>query len=94
MKRKMSLALCGGRHNIPQAVDGSVFSGAVDPLDIEELESRAEYVLQFCSELNLYVTGLTVAQNAVLNVCRRLEIPVVVWHFNRDTGDYYPQEMT
>lgn len=28
-----SMALCEGRHEIPQAVDGSIFGNTIDPLD-------------------------------------------------------------
>ena len=41
--------------------------------------------------LDLYVTGLTVALIAVLNVCREEGIDVTLWHYNRDSGKYYPQ---
>lgn len=91
-KRAMTLALVNGRHNIPN-VEGAVFQGAVNPLDVEALESAAQFVLQDCAELNLYVTGLTVALIAALNVANDLGIPVTLWHFNRDTGKYYPQRV-
>ncbi len=45
------------------------------------------------SKLNLYVTGLTVALVAVLNVTRELGIEVTLYHFNRETGEYYPQKV-
>lgn len=43
--------------------------------------------------INLYVTGLTVALVAVLNVCRREGVTVTLWHYNRDTGKYFPQSV-
>ncbi len=43
--------------------------------------------------LNLYVTGLTVALIAVLNVCRREGITVTLWHYNSADGSYYPQQV-
>ena len=43
--------------------------------------------------LNLYVTGLTVALIAVLNVCRREGIAVTLWHYNAADGSYYPQQV-
>ena len=43
--------------------------------------------------VDLYVTGLTVALVAVLNVCRQEGVDVTLWHFNRETGEYYPQEV-
>lgn len=93
IKRKLSLALCSGRHYIPQAVDGAVFNGIVDPINIKLLEEKATQALQWCSELDLYVTGLTVAQDAVINVCADLGIKLTVWHYNCETGNYYPQKI-
>ncbi len=43
--------------------------------------------------INLYVTGLTVALIATLNVCRREGIDVTLYHFNKDTEEYFPQEV-
>lgn len=43
--------------------------------------------------LNLYVTGLTVAVIAILNVCRCEGITVTLWHYDRNTGEYYPQNV-
>lgn len=43
--------------------------------------------------LNLYVTGLTVAVIAILNVCRCEGITVTLWHYDRNTGKYYPQNV-
>lgn len=91
-KKPMKLALCAGRHNIPQA-EGAVFAGAVDPINPQKLENIAYFSLQNCCKLDLYVTGLTIALVAVINVCRELRIPVTLWHFNRDTNDYFPQEL-
>lgn len=43
--------------------------------------------------INLYVTGLTVALIAALNVCRDEGVSVTLYHYNRDTGLYFPQEV-
>lgn len=43
--------------------------------------------------LVLYVTGLTVALVAVINACMRVGISITLMHFNRETGDYYPQDV-
>lgn len=86
-----SMALCEGRHEIPQAVDGSIFGNELDPLDVASMESMAASMLANVDVLNLYVTGLTVALIAVLNVCRDKGIKVTLYHFDRATGGYYPQ---
>ena len=86
-----SMALCEGRHPIPQATDGAIFGNTLNPLDVNGLEETAFQKLEGVKSLNLYVTGLTVALVAVLNVCRREGILVTLWHYNRDTNSYYPQ---
>jgi hypothetical protein len=87
------ISLCEGRHEIPQAIDGSIFGTELDPLDLSGMEREAAEQLRGVFTLNLYVTGLTVALVAVLNVCREQKIKVTLYHYNRETGDYYPQEV-
>lgn len=88
-----SMALCEGRHEIPEAVDGSIFGNELDPLAVEEMEVEAFRKLEGLKNLNLYVTGLTVALVAVLNACRTLGIKVTLYHFDRTSGAYYSQEV-
>lgn len=87
------MSLCEGRHEIPQAIDGSIFGTELDPLDLSGMEREAAEQLRGVFTLNLYVTGLTVALVAVLNVGREQKIKVTLYHYNRETGDYYPQEV-
>lgn len=122
--KKLKMALCEGRHEIKEAVDGSIFKTEVDPLAVDRLEIQAfnsiwnkcykmgilEYASSkypeleeteeedsFCIprglSLDLYVTGLTVALVAVLNVCREEGVKVTLHHFNRENGTYYAQEV-
>ena len=84
---------CGSMSRIPQAIDGSVFGTELDPLDLSGMEREAAKQLCDVFTLNLYVTGLTVALIAVLNVCREQKIKVTLYHYNRETGNYYPQEV-
>lgn len=94
---RLNLALCEGRHSIPQAKDGAIFKNEiVDPTNTKALE--AEAFTSLCEKgnledlkVNLYVTGLTVALIAVLNVCREHGTEVTLWHYDRLSGDYYPQ---
>lgn len=88
-----SMALCQGRHEIPEAADGSIFDNELDPLAVDELEEDARCKLEGLEikSLNLYVTGLTVALIACLNACRSLGIAVTLYHFDRASGTYYPQ---
>lgn len=90
-----SMALCEGRHAIPQAEDGSIFGNTIDPLDPQALQTEAESKLRELDikSLDLYVTGLTVALISVLNACRQLEIEVILYHYDRESGNYYPQQV-
>lgn len=50
-------------------------------------------VLSPALHVNLYVTGLTVALIAALNVCRLQGISVTLWHYDRETNGYFSQEV-
>lgn len=91
--RAASMALCAGRHSIPDAVDGAIFDSITDPTDVSGLEAEAISRLSgsHIDLLNLYVTGLTVALIATINACKRLGIVVVLYHYDRDTGRYCRQ---
>ena len=122
--KTLKMCLCEGRHEIPQATEGSIFKTEVDPLAVDRLEVQAFNsiwdkcfklgILEYASSkypelegteeedslciprglsLDLYVTGLTVALVAVLNVCREEGIKVTLYHVNRETGTYYAQEV-
>lgn len=88
------LALCVGRHDIPQAVDGCIFEEEIeDPtntLKMEAIASRRfrELGVEFC---DIYVTGLTPALMSALNAARRAGITVTLYHYNKVTGDYFSQ---
>lgn len=89
---KKDFGLCAGRHEMPQ-VREYIFPNELDPLNIKGMEMQAREKLAGVSELTLYVTGLTVALISVVNVCRELQIKVTLMHYNKETGDYYPQEV-
>ena len=88
-----SMALCKGRHEIPEAMDGAIFEKAVNPLDVDGLEEEALARLSALeiNFLDLYVTGLTVALIAALNAAKKLNIAVTLYHYDRESGKYYPQ---
>lgn len=93
--KEASLALCEGRHNIPDAEDGFIFGNELNPLDVKGLETEAYKKLRDLeiNKLNLYVTGLTVALIAVINACKKLGIEVTLYHFDRVSNTYYPQKV-
>ena len=94
--KSIKLGLCAGRHNIPN-IDGYVFGEIADPTNIQAMNHQAcnvlfgQYGLTQGDHLDLYVTGLTVALVEVLRVCLHEGITVTLWHYNRDSGDYYQQ---
>lgn len=121
MGKRLNLALCGGRHDIPGATDGYIFGEIpqkyiTDTVTLEDLafaklwgiarkNGLTRHVLDWRDgdeydeeivpglQLNLYVTGLTVALISVLNVARNEGIKVVLYHFDRSSGEYFPQEV-
>ena len=95
MKKLINVALCEGRHPIPDATDGAIFGTIINPTDVDGLEQEAINFLKGsgCASLNLYVTGLTVALIATLNACKQLNIAVTLYHFDRDSGEYFPQNV-
>lgn len=44
-------------------------------------------------ELHLYVTGLTIVALEVERFCAMNGVPLVAYHFNRETGEYIPQRI-
>lgn len=119
----LNVALCQGRHDIPQATDGCIFTEIIDVTDTKamydvisdffdnnkvcnyycyrgECYDCDEYYLCGGSQstfypikLNLYVTGLTVALVEVIKFCNFNNIDLTLYHFNRDTNEYYAQEV-
>lgn len=89
----MVMALCEGRHEIPQAKDGAIFPSVLNPTDLTAMSQMVHKALSNCSRLDLYVTGLTVALVEVINYCCFNLIPLTLWHYDRDTGNYYPQRV-
>ena len=115
---ELNLALCEGRHNIPQATDGHIFREISNDLlkKPELLEQIAfsrvwgkayehGFVRHFHTEddddalvihnvhINLYVTGLTVALISVINAMRDEDVTITLYHYDRETNSYYPQEV-
>ena len=110
MKKEIHVAVCKGRHEIKEAVDGAIFPATI-PNDVlihpVELTVNAEITLSKLFKIdlitfletderpvvNLYITGLTVATLAIVNVCHEYDIQLVCWHYDRETGTYFPQDM-
>ena len=95
----MKLGLIKGRHEIPQVEGRYIFVEDLNPTDVKEAEGKAYSVLAGIrtvypdSHIDLYVTGLTMALIAVLNASKRHGMSVTLHHFDRETGEYFPQEV-
>ena len=92
MYKNKKLGLCKGRHNI-EGVTEYVFPQEVNPLDLNKLAEMVHEALADCTKLDLYVTGLTVALVEVINYATKNNIALTLWHYNRDTGEYYSQSV-
>lgn len=86
------LGLCKGRHVISNVLE-YVFDTEIDPTDIPEMNRQAAKVLAGSDHVDLYVTGLSVALLAVVRFCIDNNISLTCYHYNRDTGEYYPQQV-
>ena len=85
--------LCASRHMTP-ATGRAIFGNTVDPTDVAGLRAAAEAAIPAdAAEINLYVTGLSVALLAVVAVCESRMISLTAYHFDRETGDFYPQQV-
>ena len=99
MKKTISIALCEARHAMPECVTGAIYPNTVDPLDVAGITKTADAFMSEHSgeDVNVYVTGLTVCTIAVVKAAMmRLATDkpcpnLTLWHFDRTTGDYYPQ---
>ena len=101
--KKLEVGLCQGRHEMP--VTDFVFMNEVNPLDVRGLESKAEASLlrllglaadesrEQAVHVEIYVSGLTVALVAAMNVCMAYRWLLTLWHYNRETGTYFPQDV-
>ena len=91
MQKKKTMELCKGRHEIDAAVDGAVFPNELDPLDILTMDAIASESIGEIDELDLYVTGLSVALVSVINHCHDKGVKLTLFHYDRNSGMYYSQ---
>lgn len=91
LDKKMGLVI--GRHQIP--VNDYIFDEeGFDVFDFNYMKDKVHEKLYDTKSLELYVTGLTVALVEVINYCVYNDIDLTLYHFNRDTNEYIPQEVT
>ena len=89
---KKILGLCEGRHTI-EKVEGYIFGKELNIRDLGYMRMLAHEVLYETKELDLYVTGLTVALVTVINYCLYNHIALTLYHYDREYDNYYPQEV-
>lgn len=86
----MTLGAIKGRHPLP--VDDYVFDEDIkDIRDLDIMGDKVHEKLRHCSALTLYVTGLTVVTTEICSYCSYNNIPLTLLHFDRETGEYFPQ---
>ena len=102
-KQVLNMGLVAGRHDIPaeQIKDGFVFDRALRPDELTNpcwlediVGDNLKQVIDNdadSTELRLTVTGLTVTLVAVINMCIKLDIDLVLLHYDRDTNNYFEQ---
>ena len=84
-----TFTLCFGRHDM--IVNDYIFPTEVNPYDFKSLDKIATLKLKNCSpdhQVIVYVTGLKSALLSVVNVCRRLGLPLIFIHYNAKLGGY------
>lgn len=87
---KYEFELCKGRHATPATE--AIFPMEVDPTDTGALFAIAEErIPRDATEIVVYVTGMTPAMLAVVEVCWKWGITLTAMHYNRDSGEYFPQ---
>ena len=87
---RYTFGLCSGRHDIP--VEKYLFDTISDPTDFDSMYKQAVAAIPAdCTELAVYVTGLTAAMLAVVRACNDLNISLVAYHYDRDNGVYVEQ---
>ena len=91
---EMTLGLCENRHEPSVELDGYIFPQILDVKDFDKMQDIIFEKLINCKKLNLYITGLTVALVEVYGYCVHNNIPLTLYHYDRETGGYYTQEAT
>lgn len=83
-----------GRHPMPEKIrDAEAIFADVNPMAFGKLEEQAEAVLKTATSghVYVYVTGLTPATVAVINVCHEMKLKLVLMHYDCVGQTYMPQ---
>ena len=84
--------LCAGRHDTP--AEKAIFQEIADPMATNALYKQANAAIPAdATKLVVYVTGLTTAMLAVVQVCFDRGITLVAMNYDREVGEYLPQDV-
>lgn len=96
----LNVGLFDGRHNLP--VKDYIFTGEFSPTDIKKINTTASAFFGRVNHnwdtpphtINIYITGLTAGTIAALSAASKIfpKADIVCWHYDRDTGEYFPQK--
>ena len=94
----MVAGLIRNRHALPPHVKNYVWDYDMTSDEIVDIDWQEQYALDWVKDnikpgesLNLYVTGLTAALVSMINACHYLDVPLILWHYDREKKDYYKQ---
>ena len=89
----MKVGLIKGRHSLP--VENYIFDKEIeDPTNLDKMDKIVEEKLKNVDTketLEVYVTGLTVALTTVIKYCLDNYINLTLYHFDKESGNYFPQ---
>ena len=86
--------LCEGRHPEQPVKEGIFAHNIARPSDVKNLEDIANKRIPIdCDRLAVYISGMTAAVIAVVNVCRMRNIQLTLYHYNKWSKVYYKQEV-
>lgn len=94
----MIAGLICNRHKLPPNVTDYVWDADMTSEEILDVAYQEQHCIDWLRQnikprdvLNLYVTGLTQALVAMINACHRMNVPLILWHYNRNLRTYYKQ---
>ena len=85
--------LCPARHEHEEIAGlPAIFPQNIEDItDVSGMAQTAREVLKDCDDVDLYVTGLTVAVGAVIRACYTEMKALTLWHYDRALDAYFPQ---
>ena len=107
--KKIYVGMCKTRSHeaMEEYVDDFLFDRVENVKDLRYQENKILFKLyqnmaRYCGtsdfmpnefQCNIYVNGITVALISAINVCNDLGMGIVLWHWDKTSNKYYPQEI-